>query len=207
MGNISVCSTAVKRPFWFNSSLTSLGNKKHNIGVLIKRWCHSIIMKNKRFVNIARYSSFIRGRNGKESEWRNMLQCGLSIQSEPRPLSGLHYSNLILSGLCCARSSSSALAKSRGLFLDFPQSQICEQGEGESHDNTKNLKARFDSEPKGLAIALFGFIIFAYSYWQGKFRIKSNWEWTLWLNLIVVGLLILAYGLNLSLEFTEEAEK
>jgi uncharacterized protein (DUF983 family) len=93
------------------------------------------------------------------------------------------------------------------LFSDFLKSQICEQSEGESHSNTKNLKAGFDSGPKGLAIALFGFVVFAYSYWQGKFRIKSNWEWTLWLILIVAGLLILAYGLNLSLEFTEEAEK
>jgi hypothetical protein len=117
---------------------------------------------------------------------------------DPWTLRGLHQSELALDGL-------RLVARSGCLLPYLPQREVCEHRKRDGYPNTQCLKAGLDPGPKGLLIALLGFIIFAYSYRQVRIG-ATNLNWQSWLFLIITGLLIFAYGMYVFADRPESAE-
>lgn len=141
-------------------------------------------------------------RSKHELEGRLAGQLNLTTETCPGPLTSLHHLKLTLGGF-------SRAAHFRGLLSDLIQSEVGEDSKRKCYRNAEYLKAGLNSPgPEGSALALLGFVIFAYSYWQGKVGTKLNWLRSYGvLFLIIAGLLTYGYGLVLSLNGGQDLNK
>ncbi len=96
--------------------------------------------------------------------------------------------------------NSDLLVSSVGLRSNLLKREISQASEHESSGNSKNLQARFNLWPPGAALSLFGFVVFAYGYWNAKFGPNIN---SPWLPVMVFGgLAIFTWGIFILLAWS-----